>query len=53
VATGKLDLHGWYYHIETGAMEAYDAEQGRFVDLDGICAPPGTMRPRPAAEVSA
>lgn len=53
LATGKLDLHGWYYHIETGEMEAYDAEQGRFVVLNGISAPPGVLRPRTAAEVSA
>lgn len=52
VAIGKLDLHGWYYHIESGEMEAYDAEQGRFVTLDGISAPPGIVRPRSAAEVS-
>jgi carbonic anhydrase len=53
VATGKLEVHGWYYHIESGVVEAYDAEQGRFVTLDGIDAPPGTVRTRPAAEVSA
>jgi carbonic anhydrase len=48
IATGNLDLHGWYYHIETGEMEAYDAEQARFVKLNGTSAPSGIIRPRMA-----
>src|SRR5262245_13424896 len=28
--SGKLGIHGWYYEIHTGRVEAYDAETGTF-----------------------
>jgi carbonic anhydrase len=33
LATGKLRLYGWVYNIETGKVDTYDAEAGRFVPL--------------------
>ncbi len=42
-AAGKLELHGWFYRIETGGVEAYDTGRAQFVQLDGI-APPGITR---------
>jgi carbonic anhydrase len=33
---GTLTLHGWVYHLETGAIEAYDEETGSW-------APPGPV----------
>ena len=41
-AAGKLELHGWFYRIETGEVEAYDGGRGQFVVLDGIAPPGGT-----------
>jgi len=32
-AAGKLRLHGWLYHFETGEVTAYDASSQRFVPL--------------------
>jgi carbonic anhydrase len=52
LASGKLELHGWLYHIESGEVEAYDAERGSFVRLEGV-APQGTLRRRSVMEVSA
>ena len=31
--SGRIKLHGWVYHIATGEVTAYDAEQKRFVPL--------------------
>jgi carbonic anhydrase len=28
-------IHGWVYNIETSEIKAYDADQGRFLPLDG------------------
>lgn len=33
VARGKLNLHGWVYHFESGQVVKYDAIEGRFVPL--------------------
>ena len=33
LAAGKLRLHAWVYHFETGKVTAYDAEKQRFVSL--------------------
>ncbi|MGD8627344.1 MAG: carbonic anhydrase [Anaerolineae bacterium] len=30
---GSLALHGWVYHLESGAIEAYDAESGTWKPL--------------------
>jgi len=32
---GKLTLHGWVYHIETGEVERYDAATRSWIPLDG------------------
>jgi carbonic anhydrase len=29
--TGRLGIHGWYYEIHTGQIDAYDAVSGRFL----------------------
>jgi len=34
VAHGELQVHGWYYDILSGAVEAYDQEQRCFVGLE-------------------
>lgn len=31
--SGKVTLHGWVYRLETGAIEAYDAESGGWMAL--------------------
>jgi carbonic anhydrase len=31
---GNLSLHGWVYDIETGAVEAFDGDSGKFVSLE-------------------
>ena len=36
VAEGKLELHGWYFKIETGELWYYNTEQYRFTPLTGI-----------------
>lgn len=33
VKEGTLTVHGWYYHIENGAIEYYDGEVGDFKPL--------------------
>ncbi len=33
ITRGKLDLHGWVYHFETGQVVAYDAVEGKFLPL--------------------
>lgn len=35
VAEGKLELHGWYFKIETGELWYYNTEQYRFTPLTG------------------
>lgn len=35
VQEGKLELHGWYFKIETGELSYYDTEQYRFTPLTG------------------
>jgi carbonic anhydrase len=35
MASGQLFIHGWVYSIETSEILAYDAEQDRFLPLDG------------------
>src|SRR5471030_2652368 len=35
MASGQLFIHGWVYSIETREIKAYDADQGRFLPLDG------------------
>ena len=49
IASGQLSIHGWIYSIETSEILAYDAEQGRFLPLDGDYAPVASPRPRLAA----
>ncbi len=33
---GDLHIHGWYYHIENGKIEYYDADSYEFVPLDTL-----------------
>lgn len=33
IATGALEMHAWVYDIETGAVDTYDRETGRFSEL--------------------
>lgn len=33
LATGRLEIHGWHYYIETARVEIYDAEHDGFVEL--------------------
>ena len=35
LAHNALEVHGWYYDILTGAIEAYDQQQRRFLSLEG------------------
>jgi len=35
MANGQLFIHGWVYDIETSKIKAYDADQSRFLPLDG------------------
>ncbi|NBA96975.1 carbonic anhydrase [Pseudomonas sp. R5(2019)] len=35
MASGQLFIHGWIYSIETSEIRAYDAEQDKFLPLDG------------------
>ena len=34
LAQGDVELHGWVYDIATGAMDAYDEDQKRFVSIE-------------------
>lgn len=36
VDDGNLNLHVWYYKIETGEIEYYDDESGTFVTMENI-----------------
>lgn len=36
VAEGTLELHGWFYDILTGAVEAYDEGERCFVPLESL-----------------
>lgn len=44
--SGQLDLHGWVYSIHTGALEAFDAQLGRFVALERQMIPRAVAQPR-------
>lgn len=46
LASGQLFIHGWVYNIETSEIIAYDAEQGKFLPLDGEIVPMATPRSR-------
>jgi len=51
MASGQLSIHGWVYAIETSEILAYDAEQGRFLPLDGDNPLP-VASPRPRLQAS-
>jgi carbonic anhydrase len=36
VERGELAIHGWYYSLESGAIESYDPQRLAFVPLDRI-----------------
>ncbi len=46
VARGELSLYGWIYDIRTGEVDSFDAEQQRYVRLDGTSLPHATPVPR-------
>jgi carbonic anhydrase len=46
VARGDLNLYGWIYNIEKGTVDSFDAEEQRFVPLDGTYLPHATPVPR-------
>ncbi len=48
LATGDICLHGWVYHIRTGALEAWDGERGRFVSIEEYKVDSATPKPRVA-----
>ena len=37
VDAGTLHIHGWYFDMETGELEAYMPETGEFETLVGLC----------------
>lgn len=41
MSCGKLELHGWVYFIESGEVEVYDPEVGKFVPMAENGPPPG------------
>lgn len=47
LADGTLEIHGWYYDILTGGIEAYDAQQNRFVPLEEQGFEPSANAERP------
>jgi len=44
VEAGELELHGWYFHIESGRLFGYQQESGRFEPLvteyESVCSLP-------------
>jgi carbonic anhydrase len=40
IAHQRLAVHGWYYDILTGAIDAYDQRERRFAPLDATVAAP-------------
>lgn len=46
LARGVLSLYGWYYDIQSGKVQAFDADLGDFVPLDGSRIPNATPKPR-------
>lgn len=46
LASGHLFIHGWVYDIKTGAIKAFDEEEGDFLPLDGDKTPTATPRSR-------
>lgn len=38
IEAGKLQVHGWYYDILTGGIEAWNAGERRFVPLESVAA---------------
>lgn len=45
---GELQLHGWVFEIQSGRIEAYDAEREEFVPLSANNIPSATPQPRKA-----
>jgi carbonic anhydrase len=33
---GNISIHGWYYHIETGNIEYYNADSYKFLPLNDL-----------------
>ena len=43
LSRGELKLHGWVYKFETGAVFAYDPQQGQFRPLEEVAVQPETV----------
>lgn len=54
VATGRLQLHGWYFHFGWGVLQAAVGSHGPFVQIGGGGAPPPALgaRANPAAHAT-
>jgi carbonic anhydrase len=50
VAAGSLQIHGWYYRIETGAVEAWDADANVWVPVTETYTPFGKKHEKPIEE---
>jgi len=46
IASGTLFIHGWVYDIKTCSIDAFDADQGIFLPLDGEIMPMATPKAR-------
>ena len=44
IASGKVELHGWVYDIESGSVHVHDAAQGKMVPIGSEAAKP--LRPK-------
>ncbi|HCB18061.1 MAG TPA: carbonic anhydrase, partial [Alteromonas sp.] len=38
IATGQVQLHGWFYNIETAEVLNYDEKAGKFVPMESAFA---------------
>lgn len=47
LARGEIRLHGWYFEIETGVVQALDGETGRFAPIVDAASAPVAVAPAP------
>jgi len=50
VRAGSLKLHGWYYRIDTGLVEAWDVDSSRWVPVHDAYTPLGAQHESAAEE---
>jgi carbonic anhydrase len=46
LGNGRVELHGWVFHIRTGEVHAWDAQRGRFVPIEQYSLISSGSRPR-------